>query len=95
MNPNPASQYKYLLKHFFGRFFDFEAVSAPQIDSIEKNALTIQFLALMVLPGLLCCLSMMPKYGWLMYRPAIERDPCRQVPPAVPVHDFHWIYCGI
>ena len=73
-NPNPSSQYQYLVKHFFGRFFDFEAISSPQIDSIEKNGLTIQFLALMVLPGFGCCLSMIPKYGWLMYRPAIERD---------------------
>ncbi|MBP1609071.1 MAG: hypothetical protein H6Q04_1306 [Acidobacteria bacterium] len=34
-NPNPTSQYKYLVKHFFGRFFDFEAISSPKIDSIE------------------------------------------------------------
>jgi hypothetical protein len=73
-NLNPTSQYKCLFVHFFGRFFDFEAISAPQIDPIEKNALTVQFLAVMVLPGLVCCLLMIGKYGRLIYRPAIERD---------------------
>ncbi len=74
-NPDPTSQYKYLTKHFVGRFFDFEAISSPQADSIEKNALTIQFLALMVLPGVLCCLLMLQKYqSLLIYRPTIERD---------------------
>ncbi len=73
-NPDSTSQYKHLMKHFFGRFFDFEAISSPQVDTIEKNALTIQFLALMVLPGVIYCLLLAPKYGLLMYRPDIERD---------------------
>lgn len=73
-NPDPASQYKYLVRHFFGRFFDFEAISSPQVDSIEKNALTIQFLAVMVLPGVACCFYMFEKYGQFIYRPAVERD---------------------
>jgi hypothetical protein len=73
-DPNAARQYKYLVKHFFGRFFDFEAISSPQIDPVEKNASTVQFLAVMVLPGLVCCLLMIGKYGRLIYRPALERD---------------------
>jgi hypothetical protein len=73
-NPDPTSQHKYLVRHFFGRFFDLEAISSPQIDSIEKNTLIFQFLAMMVLPGVVCCLLMFNKYGSLIYRPAIERD---------------------
>lgn len=63
-----------MVRHFFGRFFDFEAISSPQVDSIEKNTLTVQFLAMMVLPGVVSCLLMINKYGRLSYRPAIERD---------------------
>jgi hypothetical protein len=73
-NLNLTGQFKCLVKHFLGRFFDFEAISSPQIDLIEKNAFTVQFLAVMVLPGLVCCLLMIGKYGRLIYRPAIERD---------------------
>jgi len=58
-NPDPRGQYKCLMKHFFRRFFDFEAISSPQIDSIEKNALTFQVLALMVMPGLLTSLLLL------------------------------------
>jgi hypothetical protein len=73
-NPDPAGQYKCLVKHFFGRFFDFEAISSPQIDSIEKNALTFQVLALMVLPGAVTCLVLFQKYARYIIRPTIERD---------------------
>jgi hypothetical protein len=73
-DPNATRQFKCLVKHFFGRFFDLEAISSPQIDPVEKNALTVQFLAVMVLPGLVCCLLMIGKYGRLIYRPALERD---------------------
>jgi hypothetical protein len=73
-DPDPAVQYKHLVKHFLRRFFDFEAVSAPQMDLIEQNALTFQILALMILPGVLKSLFLVPKYGYLIYRPILERD---------------------
>jgi hypothetical protein len=73
-DPDPAVQYRHLVKHFFRRFFDFEAISAPQMDLIEKNVLTFQLLALLVLPGVLKSLFLVPKYGYLIYRPIWERD---------------------
>ncbi len=73
-DPDPAVQYKHLVKHFFRRFFDFEAISAPQMDLIEKNVLTFQLLALLVLPGVLYSLFLIPKYGYYIYRPIWERD---------------------
>ena len=73
-DPDPAVQYKHLVKHFFRRFFDFDAISAPQLDLIEKNLLTFQILALLVLPGVLKSLFLIPKYGYYIYRPIWERD---------------------
>jgi hypothetical protein len=72
--PNSAGQYKCLVKHFFRRFFDLEAVTSPQVDSIEKNVLTFQILALIILPGVLKSLFLGAKYAYYMYRPAVERD---------------------
>ncbi len=72
--PDPRGQIKCLVKHFFMRFFDFEAISSPNIDSIEKNALTFQVIALLVLPGLMKSLAVIPKYGYYCFRPVLERD---------------------
>jgi hypothetical protein len=72
--PDQSGQYKCLLKHFFGRFFDVEAIASPRIDSIEKNSLTFHILALLVLPGMLYSVFLFQKYGRYIYRPTIERD---------------------
>ena len=44
-HPDPDSQHRHLVKHFFWRFFDLEAISTPQIDPVQKNALKIRILA--------------------------------------------------
>ncbi len=73
-NLDPAGQYKCLFKHFFRRFFDFDAISSPQIDSVEKNALTFQIVALVVLPSAVISMLFFQKYAMYTYRPTIERD---------------------
>ncbi len=73
-HPDAAGQYQSLVKHFFGRFFDFEAVSSSQVDSIEKNALLFQILALLILPGIAKCAASFFKYGYYIYRPVAELD---------------------
>ena len=71
--PDPDSQRRHLLKHFFWRFFDLEAISTPQTDSVQKNALKIRILASLVFPGVAGCLLLCPKYAFLKYwRPPIE-----------------------
>ena len=47
---DPMNQYRCLVKHFFGRFFDLEAIAAPQV---ERNVLLVQVFALLALPGAL------------------------------------------
>lgn len=71
--PDPVGQHRHLIKHFFWRFFDLEAISAPQTDSVQKNALKIRILAGLVAPGVVGCLLLCPKYAFLKYwRPPIE-----------------------
>ncbi len=71
--PDPVGQHRHLVKHFFWRFFDLEAISTPQADSVQKNALKIRILASLVAPGVLGCLLLCPKYAFLKYwRPPIE-----------------------
>lgn len=72
--PDPTSQYKHLVRHFFGRFFDLDAIVSPQIDPVEKHILLFQILALLLLPGVLKCLFMFPEYAYYIYRPILERD---------------------
>ena len=70
---DPASQQKHLVKHFFWRFFDLEAITTPQTDVIQKNALTIRILACLIFPGALGCIQLCAKYAWLQaHRPAAE-----------------------
>jgi hypothetical protein len=72
-DPDPASQQKHLVKHFFWRFFDLEAITTPQTDVIQKNALTIRILACLIFPGVLGCIQLCAKYAWLKgNRPAVE-----------------------
>jgi len=72
-DPDPASQHKHLVKHFFWRFFDLEAITTPQTDVIQKNALTIRILACLIFPGALGCIQLCAKYAWLQAnRPAVE-----------------------
>ena len=68
---DPTDQYRCLVKHFFGRFFDLEAIAAPQV---EKNVLLVQVFALLVLPGAMRSLFLFAKYGWYKWRPIAERD---------------------
>lgn len=65
------TQFRLLCRHFFGRFFDTEAVSAPGAD---MNLLFAQIWALMVLPGLLKVMLSMIKYGTLCHGPLAQRD---------------------
>lgn len=67
----PRIQFRLLCRHFFGRFFDSEAISAPGAD---MNLLLAQIWALMVLPGLLKVMLSMVKYGTLCHGPLAERD---------------------
>jgi len=72
-NPDPASQHKYLIRHFFWRFFDLEAITTPKTDAIQKNALTIRILAFLIFPSAAGCIILCPKYAWLQaHRPPIE-----------------------
>jgi hypothetical protein len=72
-HPDPNSQHQHLVKHFFWRFFDLEAISTPQTDPVQKNALKIRILAALVFPGVAGCLLLCPKYAFLKYwRPPIE-----------------------
>ena len=72
-HPDPDSQHQHLVKHFFWRFFDLEAIATPQIDPVQKNALKIRILATLVFPGVAGCLLLCPKYAFLKYwRPPIE-----------------------
>ena len=73
VDPDPASQQKHLVKHFFWRFFDLEAIATPQTDVIQKNALTIRILACLIFPGVLGCIQLCAKYAWLKAnRPTVE-----------------------
>lgn len=65
--PDPAAQRRHLVKHFFWRFFDLEAISTPQADPVQKNALKIRILAGLVFPGVAGCLLLCPKYAALKY----------------------------
>ncbi len=72
-SPDPDSQHRHLVRHFFWRFFDLEAIAAPQIDPVQKNALKIRILASLVFPGVAGCLLLCPKYAFLKYwRPPNE-----------------------
>lgn len=65
--PDPDSQHQHLVKHFFWRFFDLEAISTPQFDPVQKNALKIRILAGLLFPGAFWCMEQCPKYAFIKY----------------------------
>jgi hypothetical protein len=64
-------QLRYLTRHFFGRFFDSEAIAAPHTD---MHLLFVQVLALLVFPGLLKVYLSITSYSALAHGPIADRD---------------------
>ena len=67
----PKSQYRFLVKHFFRRFFDLESIAPPHV---ETNVLLVKILFLLAVPGTLASLFLEPKYVRLMFQPFWEPD---------------------
>jgi hypothetical protein len=73
----------YLVRHFFGRFFDSEVLSLIQT---EMHILFIQILALLALPGLLKTFLSITKYVMLAHGTIAERDQAALI-------DAHFFIC--
>ncbi len=67
----PQAQLRHLAKHFFGRFFDSEAIAAPHTD---MHLLFVQILGLLVVPGLLKTYMSIASYSALAHGPLAVRD---------------------
>jgi hypothetical protein len=70
-NTLPPSQLQYLVRHFFGRFFDTELIATLHT---EMHLLFVQVAALLVLPGLLKIFLSITKYSYLAWFPVAGRD---------------------
>jgi hypothetical protein len=67
----PRSQLRYLVRHFFGRFFDTELIATL---GTEMNLLFVQIAAMLVMPGLLISFLSITKYSYLAWFPIAGRD---------------------
>ena len=67
----PQTQLRYLIRHFFSRFFDTETFSTPHAD---MHLLLVQILALLVMPGELKIVMSAFKYGLNAALPVAFRD---------------------
>ena len=67
----PRAQFRYLMQHFFRRFFDTEAFALPHE---EMHLLFVQTIALLVLPGLFKTVYSITKYSKLAWYPVAARD---------------------
>ena len=67
----PYRQLPYLIRHFFGRFFDSEVLANLHTD---MNVLVVHVLGLLVLPGLLKTWLSVTKYSYLAWFPVAGRD---------------------
>jgi hypothetical protein len=70
-SPSPRRQLPYLIKHFFGRFFDTELIAAPHTDT---HLLLVQILGLLVMPGYLKTFMSITKYSVLAWYPVAGRN---------------------
>ena len=66
-----SMQIYYLIGHFFGRFFDTEAMATLHAD---MHLLVVNLLGLLVLPGLLKTWLSVTKYSFLAWFPIAGRD---------------------
>src|SRR5512137_1687486 len=70
-NSLPQTQFRRLAMHFFGRFFDSEAIAAPHTD---MHLLFVQILGLLVVPGLLKTYLSLASYSALAHGPLSVRE---------------------
>jgi hypothetical protein len=70
-NSLPRTQLRYLIRHFFGRFFDSEVIATPYI---EAHILFVQILGLLVFPGFFKTVLSVTKYSALAWYAVTYRD---------------------
>lgn len=69
--PLRKRQFGWLMKHFFGRFFDNELAISPQV---KIRVTVIQTLVPLILPGLMLSMFLFQKYGYYAHQPVWARD---------------------